>query len=109
MINIFTKIIAETAKNSTNSSAVFLICLNKEGQVINKKEVGDLIPSYTYGNRVSITNVHRMINSPRDEFHAYDEDLGGDGIPLFNTSSRVEKLILPSLTKIEMKEEEMKI
>lgn len=48
-----------------------------------------------------------MVYPPRKEFHAHDEEIRRDGIPLFNTPVGVEKSVLSSLMRIEMKEVEI--
>lgn len=56
-------------------------------------------PKYLIEIESQIKNVHFMVDSSGEHFHAKDKDIGVDGVTLPNSSSNLKKLVFPPLTK----------
>lgn len=64
--------------------------LANKSQIISKEEVKDFGSSMVDSNRVSLENVHFLVDSSWNKFHAKDEEVGREGVPLPDSSVGLE-------------------
>ncbi|PHU16046.1 hypothetical protein BC332_17251 [Capsicum chinense] len=98
---------AEALKKPINGMTVLRVSPSKKGEVISKEEVGDRRASITNRNRVPVESVQLIVDPPRKEFHAKDEEVERHGVTLSNALGGVKGLVFPPLIRMDMEEEEI--
>lgn len=88
---------AETLEDSIDGEAIVLISFGNKGEVIHKEKVENVMNSSTDGNKGPIEGINLIVDSPKNEFHAKDKEVGWHGVSLPNSSCGIKTRDFPSI------------
>lgn len=74
----------------------------KEGEVINKENVGNFGPCLANFDRKPTTNMYLCFNASGESIYTYDEDVGRHRVSCLMPLVGLKYLVLLSLTNTEM-------